>query len=51
MGMMLLTMRLAMTSNWEEIKKAHTEPGIFNLFLMVESGISQGLSIMKRRLA
>ena len=23
-----------MTSNWEDIKKAHTEPGIFNLFLI-----------------
>ena len=34
MEMMFLTMRLAMTSNWEEIKKAHTEPGIFNLFLI-----------------
>ena len=34
MGIMLLTSRMVMTSNWEDIKKAQTEPGIFNLFLI-----------------
>ena len=34
MGIMLPMSRMVMTSNWEDIKKTRTEPGIFNLFLI-----------------
>ena len=34
MEIMIPMSRMVMTSNWEDIKKAHTEPGIFNLFLI-----------------